>query len=189
MEINIEKIQSAIVADAVDKIIGDDDLWRRVKDGIEARINAAWSNTVEAKVTSLVEQAVADGFDRAYRKVDQFGRAQGELTTVGKELNRLVADYWTQRVDRNGKPTDNSYSSTSRAEWMMVQICGDKFSETMKQHVVNVGGAVKDHFRAELNKTVNVLLSEVFHVKSYGDQTLRDSGRAVIDPPAKPVGI
>ncbi len=188
MELNVERIESAIVQEVIEKIISDDDLWTRVKDGINTRIDALWANTVEARVATLVDQAVTSGFDHAYQKVDQFGRAKGERTTIAAELDRLISSYWIERVDRSGKPSDSSYSTTTRAEWMMVQICGEKFAETMKQHVVNVGGAVKDHFRKELDRTVNSLLSEVFHVKSMGDQALNNPGRSSISPPAGPVG-
>jgi hypothetical protein len=188
MELNIEKIEAAIVQEVSDKIISDGDLWERVTKGIDGRIDKLWSSAAEAKIAAMVEQAVSAGFDHTYHKIDSLGRPKGEATTIAKELNRLIAGYWTERVDRNGKPSDSSYSTTSRAEWMMVQICGEKFADTMKQHVVNVGGALKDHFRKELDETVNRLLSEVFHVKSLGDQALGNPGRSVISPASAPVG-
>ncbi|MEJ7933528.1 hypothetical protein WG907_04550 [Sphingobium sp. AN558] len=189
MQIDQAAIEKAIVEDAVHKLTGDDDLYSRIKAGIDLRIAKLFDERVTALVTDTVEKIVKEGFERTYNKTDGFGRAVGQPTSISKELETLVSTYWTARVDRNGKPTDSSYSSLSRAEWMMAQICADDFTKEMKQHVVNVGGALKDHFRGVLNERISLMLSEVFKVNSAGDQALKNrGGSACIAPPAKPIG-
>jgi hypothetical protein len=75
------------------------------------------------------------------------------------------------RVDaKSGKPTESSYSSVSRAEFLMTQICAQDFSETMKQHALNVTGALKDGLRNQLATQMDGMLSGLFHVKSLQDQ-------------------
>lgn len=183
MNIDQEKIEKAIIEQAVYQMTGEDELFERVRNGINARIDKLFAEKVDALVSETVSKIAAEGFDRSYQKVDTFGKPQGEKTTIRQELERLVTNYWEARVDRNGKPTESSYSSTSRAEWMMVQICADDFSKEMKQHVVNVGGALKDHFRGVLNEHIGLLLSEVFRVNSAGDQALKNKGgSATIQP-------
>lgn len=193
MEINQEKIEAAIVDQAVHKLIGDDDLYDRVRRGVDDRINKLFAERVDTLIADAVAKIVREGFDRTYQKTDSFGRPRGEPTSISKELESLVAGYWTQRVDRNGKKTDDTYSgTTTRAEWMMMQICSDQFSAELKQHTVNVAGALKDHFRSVLNDHIAVMLSDVFHVKSQGDQARaaanKATGSAVIKPDAKPIG-
>lgn len=184
MELNQERIENAIVAEVAHKLIGDDALYERVKRAVDVRIETLWKETAEQRIRSEVELAIADGFEKTYRKVDSFGRAEGEPTTIRAELEKLISGYWNQRVDRQGKPTDSSYSSTTRAEWMMLQLVAADFQGEMKQHVINLGGSLKDALRKELHETVNLLLSDVFHVKTLGDKQARSPGRAVIDPPA-----
>jgi hypothetical protein len=189
MEIDQLKIEQAIVDQAVSNFVGDDDLYTRIRDGINQRIDKVIADKVSLVVTETVERIVGEGFERGYHKTDGFGRPVGQPTSISKELESLVANYWTERVGRDGKKTDSSYSSTSRAEWMMAQICADDFSKEMKQHVVNVGGALKDHFRGVLNEHVGLLLSEVFKVNTAGDKALKNSGgSACIAPPARPIG-
>ena len=66
-------------------------------------------------------------------------------------------------------------------------MCADDFSKEMKQHVVNVGGALKDHFRAVLNEHIGIMLSDVFKVNSAGDRSLKNKGgSATIHPEVKP---
>lgn len=189
MQIDQQRIEQAIVDEAVSKFVNDDDLYTRIRDGINQRIDKVFAEKASLVVTESVERIVAEGFERSYHKTDSFGRHVGQPTSISKELELIVSNYWTARVDRNGKPTDSSYSSLSRAEWMMAQICADDFSKEMKQHVVNVAGALKDHFRGVLNEHVGLMLSEVFKVNTAGDKALKNSGgSAIISPPAAPIG-
>ncbi len=188
MQIEQEAIEQAIVAQAVDQIIANDDLYARVKTGIDQRLDNAFAGKVRETIDASIDRVIKDGFEREYSKYDSFGRPTGAPTSIAKELERLIGSYWKDRVGKDGKPSDSSYNTTSRAEWLMMTICADEFSKEMKQHVVNVGGALKDHFRAVLNAHVAGMLSEVFHVQSEGDRELKNPGRSCIDPPAKPVG-
>lgn len=188
MQIDQEKIERAIIADAVRSFATDDDLYQKIRDGINARIDKVFADKVNLVVTDAVERITNEGFERTYRKTDSFGRPVGEPTSISKELETLVSNYWTVRVGRDGKPTDSSYSSTSRAEWMMAQICADDFSKEMKQHVVNVAGSLKDHFRSVLNAHIGSMLSDVFKVQSQGDRDAGKRDSSSIHPPAGPIG-
>lgn len=187
MELNQERIENGIIAEVADKIMGDDELYDRVKRAVDAKIDKLWKETAEDRIRSEVELAIAEGFEKSYRKVDSFGQTSGEPTTIRKELERLITGYWDQRVGRDGKPTDSSYSSTSRAEWMMTQLVAADFQGEMKQHVINLGGALKDQLRSELHGTVNRLLSDVFKVQSADDQGKKRQDSSIIAPPAKPI--
>lgn len=189
MQIDQAQIEKAIIDQAVHTFIGDDELYTRIRDGINDRIDKVFAEKVNLVITEAVERITSEGFERSYRKTDGFGRSVGEPTSISKELEALVSNYWTARVDRSGKPTDSSYSSMSRAQWMMAQICADDFSKEMKQHVVNVGGALKDHFRSVLHEHIGSMLSEVFRVNTAGDKALKNNGgSAIIHPPAAPIG-
>lgn len=186
MELNTARIEDAIIAEVSDKMIGDDDLYSRVKTALDARIDKHFREVADAQISSAVELAIASGFEREYQRVDNFGSAKGEKTTIRKELEKLIGDYWNCRVDREGKPTTDSHGSkATRAEWMMTQLVAADFQGDMKQHIVNLGGALKDGLRTELHQTVNKLLSDVFHVRSEDDQSADRQGRSLIDPKAK----
>lgn len=189
MQIDQEKIEAAIVAEAVTRLADNDELYGRVKTGIEARLNKLFADNVNGIITSKVEEIVKSGFEREYIKRDAFGQPQGQPTSISQELENLVGNYWQERVDRSGKKSDSSYGTTSRAEWMMMQICADDFSKEMKQHVVNVAGSLKDHFRGVLHQHIGSLLSDVFRVNTVQDKALKNNGgSAIIHPPAAPIG-
>jgi hypothetical protein len=189
MQIDQAKIEKAIIDGAVSGFIDDGDLYERVKKGIEARIDNLFATKVAQSVTETVERIAKEGFERQYRKTDSFGRPVGEPTSISKELEAMIGNYWNHRVNLRGEPVENgAYNSTSRAEWMMAKVCADDFSKEMKQHVVNVAGALKDHFRGVLNDHVATMLTDVFKVQSEGDRALKNKGMASIAPPAGPIG-
>src|SRR5690606_15958780 len=137
----------------------------KIASKIDEKINEVFSTTVQAQLDVALAEAVNNSFDRAYIKVTSFGQKEGGKTTIRRELERLIEGYWSEKVDAQGRPSSYG-SSITRAEYYMMRICGDDFSKHMQQHVVNVGGALKDHFRAQLQRTVDDMLGNVFKVNS-----------------------
>ena len=183
MELDKERIERAVIDSVAESMASDGELESRIKAAVDARIDHHFKTIGDAQISDAVNRAIAAGFEHEYCRVDNFGRKQGQPTTIRSELNRLVAGYWNERVDKNGKPTDSTYSSMPRAEWMMCQLVAADFHGEMKQHIVNLGGSLKDSLRAQLRSTLDLLLSEVFYVKSNGDRELGNPGHSCIDPP------
>jgi len=176
MELDKKRIEDAIIAEVADKIIGEDELYSRVKTAVEQRIDRLFKDKADAQIAAAIDDAIRNGFDREYCRISSWGERQGEPTTIRKELERLISGYWNEKVDRQGNPSTYSSShDVTRAEWLMMQFVADDFKGNMKQHVVNVTAHLKDGLRKELHKTVNQLLSGTFHVKSLDDQKL-DNG-------------
>lgn len=177
MELNQERIEAAVVAEVSDRIIGEDELFKRVRTAVDAKIDALFKEHAEAQVKAAVDAAIVDGFEREYTRVNAWGQKEGEPTSLRKELEKLISGYWNEKVDAQGKKS--SYASDrdiTRAEWLMTKMVADDFQGQMKQHVVNVGGVLKDRLRASIHGTVNQLLSEVFRVNSVQDREIEKSG-------------
>lgn len=184
MQIDQEKIEAAIIEQAVAEFVDSNHLHELVQKSVTERINAIFKNTAEKQIEDAVSAAIKEGFERPYTKVDSFGKPVGEPTTISAQLEKQIAGYWNQVVDKQGKPVEGGSYNTfgTRAEWVMAQMVADDFKGQMKQLAVNIGGAFKDKLRTELYGTVNGLLSEVFHVRSQQDQKLGNPGRSCIDP-------
>jgi hypothetical protein len=177
MEFNIEKLEQSIIDKVSEEIIGNIDLSSAISSRVEKEMDKRITAGVGKALDGILQKALDDGFDHAYTPVDTFGRPSGETTTIRQQLERQVNNYWTERVDKNGKKTDSSYSSISRAEYIMLTVAADGFSNEMKQHMVQIGSHLKDSLRSELRKTLDQLLTEVFHVKSLGDQNKSEGER------------
>ena len=183
MELDKSRIEDAIVQQVSADIMREDELRDRVKRAVDARIDKIFSEQAEMQIAAAVNAAIKDAFDREYCRIDAFGRKEGKSTSIRAQLQELVEGYWNTKVDRNGKPSNEYGNKVTRAEWVMMQLTAADFHGEMKQHIVNIGGALKDGLRAKLHETVNSLLSETFSVKSIGDMALKDPGRSIIQPP------
>lgn len=183
MQIDQEKIEKAIVEQAVEELVGNEDIYNRVRTGVDERINKIFKDTAEAQISEAIAIAIRKGFEHSYQKVDSFGRPSGDKTTIAEQLEKQIGGYWNVQVDKDGKPTDNSYSSKgNRAEWLMTKMVAEDFKGEMKQHIINLGGALKDKLREELHATVARLLSEVFYVRSQDDQKKNIQDSSIIRP-------
>lgn len=177
LSIDPKNLETAIISQAVDQILGADEgeAYSRYLDGIrkdiDARIDKLFADRADALIQDALDAAIKDGFEREYSKVNQWGkREEAGTTSISKELERLVSSHWSERVDRNGKPTDSTYNVITRAEYLMTQICAEDFSATMKQSAIQVTGALKDGMRDQMAVHMDHLLNSLFKVKSLQDQ-------------------
>lgn len=171
--INEEDLKKAIVEKAADEILRhDDDLTSMIRTEVQSRVEKIFAERANAQIQETIDHAVSTGFDLEYCRVNSWGQPDGEKTTIRKQLEASIQGYWTAKVDlRTGKQDSSSYGDkTTRAEYLMTQVCAEKFSEEMKKHAVNVTAHLKDGLRGELAKAMDGILNELFHVKSLQDQ-------------------
>jgi hypothetical protein len=172
LNINEEDLKRAIVERAADEILrADDDLSSLIAKEVKSRLDTIFAQRAQAQIAAAIDAAIVGGFEREYQRTNQWGEPNGPKTSIKAELGKIVDGFWNARVDaKSGKQTESSYSSVSRAEFLMTQICAQDFSETMKQHATNITGALKDGLRNQLAAQMDAMLSDLFHVKSLQDQ-------------------
>lgn len=172
LNFNEEDLKAAVVQKAADELLKDsDDLSVLVGKEVKARLDKIFAERATAQISAAIDEAIRYGFEREYQRIDQWGEAKGAKTTIKAELAKIVDGYWNGRVNKkNGQPSDSTYDSVSRAEYLMTQICAQDFSESLKAHATNVTGALKDGLRNQLAAQMNMMLDGLFHVKSLQDQ-------------------
>lgn len=164
IELAAQKIADAVMYDG-------NDIASIAKKEINARIDEIFLERASVEIDAAISQAINGALDREYQRVNSWGEKEGQATTIRKELLKIADGYWGQKVDaRTGKAAENSYNSVARAEFVMGQICGEKFTEQMKQAAISTTAALKDGFRAQMAGHVDKLLDELFRVKSLQDQ-------------------
>lgn len=172
MYIKEEDLKDAIVRTAADEILRQDhDLTAMIGKEVKSRIDRIFVDRAQAQIESMINDAIKESFNHEYQRVTQWGEPTGPRTTIRNELERTVSGYWTTKVDpKTGRPSTSDYSSVTRAEYLMTQICAEDFSVALRQHVTNVTGALKDGLRNQLAAQMDTMLSELFRVKSLQDQ-------------------
>ena len=171
LNINEADLKAAIVEKAVEELMrSEDDITDSIRTSLESKVNAIFAAQAEKQIQAVIAQAINDGFDREYQRVDSFGVPVGTKTSIRKSLETIVSGYWAEKVcPRTGKPGDH-YGAVTRAEYTMTQMCAADFGETMRQHAVNVTGHLKDGMRNQLAAHMDKMLNELFKVKSLQDQ-------------------
>lgn len=164
-----EKVQQLAVDAIVTEFVNNEDFNSLAQIRINQKIDAVFSETVHALLSEEIGKAFNNALEKEYRKVDCFGRPEGEATSIRKELSKLTDAYWSQKVDKNGKPTASDYNSTSRAQYIMTQVCAEDFSAKMKEMTAAVTGHLKDSFRGRIARELDDLLDSLFRVKSLQD--------------------
>lgn len=174
MELDKKRIEDAIIEQVSNDFLAQEDLSGQIRAEVNRRIDKLFKDNADAQINDAINDAIRNGFEREYCRINAWGQKEGEPTTIRKELEKAIGDYWNTTVDRNGKPDTSYGNKTTRAEWLMTQMVAADFKDSMKQHIINLSGSLKDGLRQELHKTVNLLLTERFHVKSLDDQKLQD---------------
>jgi len=171
--LNIDEatLRETIAQRAADQLLDDDAIAEEVRKKVDLRISKLFADRVDKLISDAIDEAFRNGLEREYARVNSWGEKQGETTTIKKELEHMIGRYWSARVNSsNGKETDSSYNSVSRAEYVMMTVCGAKFNEDMKQVALNVTGHLKDGLRNQMAAHMDNILNDLFRVKSLQDQ-------------------
>lgn len=171
MNIDLSLLQDRIVEEAVDELTNlvRSRVESRMDKCIDKLVSDRFAKTVDQALAKKVEEIVLVGFDREYFKLDGFGRPSSEPTTIAKELDRMLSEYWTTKVDSEGRPTQ-SQSGRTRAIWLMSRYAGEALDKYTQQLVVNSAGILKDELRTALDTTTASMLDGIFKVRSIQDQ-------------------
>ena len=168
IELDNAAITEAVVERIVDNFMRDEnDLWSAVEKKINKKIDALFVASVQPKIQAELDRALGDAFNREYQKTTAWGEPEGEKTSINKELQRLMTDYWAVKVDKAGKET--SYGGITRAEWTMAKVTGDDFKAHTERYMIQAAAWLKDGFREQLRAQIDVMLGNLFHVKSAQD--------------------
>lgn len=173
ININEEELKKVIVDQVVDELVHSDGISGIVTHEVTKRIDKIFDEQVEKIIEASVKKAIDEGFERQYQRVNSWGQAEGEPTSISKELERLINTYWSDKVDARSGKVSSGYGAITRAEFVMMQICSDDFSGKMKQAAADITGDLKDGLRAKLMQNTNSILDDLFRVKSLGDQNKR----------------
>ena len=168
IQIDNDKIMAAVVEKVADEFMRtESDLFAAVEKEINKKIDALFVASVEPRIQAELDKALTDCFHREFQKRTAWGEADGETTTISKELENLMSGYWAETVDEKGKAS--SYSKLTRAEFTMAKVLGHDFHEHTKKYLIQSAAWLKDGMRTHLREEVDKMLANLFHVKSAQD--------------------
>ena len=163
-----EEILELAAQKLADQYSDESDLSDLANKKINERIERLVGNTLAKKVDETLTAEVEKLLRTEVVPVDIWGDKTGEPTTIKAALHKRAAEFWSEKVDGDGKPS-TYYSGKPRHEWLFSKIAAEEFSKAIKQDFVNIIGALKDSLRADYAKRADEYLNELIKVKSLGD--------------------
>lgn len=171
LSFDLASIEAAVVDRAVDRFFDEHyDFGATLKGAVEKRINTLFAEKAEGAIAAAVDSALDDGFNREFVRVSPWGEKQGAPTTIRRELEALLTNFWQQKVDKQGKPVTDGYNSITRAEYQMTRIAGEDFIKNLEKHLIGSAAAFKDGLRNELRGRVDQMMGNLFHVQTAQDK-------------------
>lgn len=171
MEVKLdqEKLEAAIIRQAVDQIYGDDDrIYERVRQEVEQRVSKAieigLAGEIEKAINSIMEKAL----DTEVTPTNIWGEREGKPTTIRAALHERAKDFWQEKV--NDKGEKSTYGGKPRYEYVLSLVAANEFGTQIKQNAASIAGAIKDSVREGFYKQVDEKLNEFFKISSLDDQ-------------------
>lgn len=132
---------------------------------IEASVKQIIAESLLPKIDGFLHGELQALVSKEIVPVDIWGDSTGKPTTIRAALAERARDYWSVKVDNDGKPT-NYYGAKPRHEWMFGEIVKEEFAKAINQDLVNIVGALKDAIIDDCNKTVRAKIDELIRVKT-----------------------
>lgn len=163
-------IEKAVVDRAVERFFDEHyDFRATLTAEVTKRLDAMFADKAEAAIAGAIDTALEDGFNREFQRSTPWGEKQGAPTTIRRELEALLTDFWKQTVDKSGKPS-TGYGNVTRVEYVMTKVAGEDFMKNLSQHLIGSAAHFKDGLRNELRGRVDEMLGNLFHVKTAQDK-------------------
>ncbi len=124
--------------DILEKVAGHlvDEMEEDAKSQIRSFIREKVQSKVEAQVSAIVSECAAKALDGTFQPVNCFGELIGQPTTIRDIFIKRTTEWWNQKVDRNGQPSNSYGSFGTMAEWhasqVVTKILADNLSKELQ---------------------------------------------------------
>jgi len=163
---DVEKLESAIIDESVDRLISEREIKNLVKLEVEKRIDAIFAGAVHEQINAAIDKAVTDGFHRHFQAVSPFGVPTGKPTSIANMLEVSVQEYWATKVSPSTGSPSNFSDAITRAERVMMQICTKEFEAHTRKMAADTLVGVKDLLLQSFTKSAEHTLRELVNVKA-----------------------
>ena len=143
-EVKVESFDTStfyedIVAAAVKQVVGP----RYPEAALVKQIHEAAAAMISQRIDAAIASTIESLMTKPIQKFDTFGNPVGEALSI-EDIVRNGADLLlTQRVDREGRVTSNSYDTKmTRVEWLVQQAVIANLSKEMKAEADKVKAAL-----------------------------------------------
>lgn len=159
----IEKIVSRFIDDLQGN--GDyEDYIFNARERINTLVDQKFCESIDKEIKEIVSKIGSDTLHVAYQPVNRWGEKEGEKTTLKERLEKESLKWWSQSVDRDGKPckSDGYGSQGTRASILvkeqMEHVLRTEVNRNLKEHIEET----KKNIHAQLAQTITAYLKHYF---------------------------
>lgn len=101
--------------------------------GIARFVNDEVKTAVRSQVSAIIMDTARKTFDGTFQPINHYGEAVGEPTTIRDMFVKQAKEWWSLKVDREGRPSQDSYGDKKTMAQFHAQAAMDLVvRETMK---------------------------------------------------------
>lgn len=148
-----------------DRLIGQID--ESINDTVFSLVSSHINKTVAIQVQDAISKALDAELQRILEAkmtpVDMWGEPTGEATTIRAQLHKRAVNFFSEKVDRDGKPT--SYGGAPRYQRIYAELANTAFSKAVSDNIETIAAAVKTSVRDTIWRDLDTALNNTFKVK------------------------
>lgn len=126
-----------------------------IKKTVQRQVHEAVSKALDAELQRILEAKITP--------VDMWGEPTGEATTIRDQLHKRAVNFFSEKVDSEGKPT--SYGGAPRYQRIYSELACAAFSKAVKDNIETIAAAVKTSMRNTIWRDLDDALNNTFKVK------------------------
>ncbi len=153
--LNINEIQSEIIESASKQVASM--IYKEIVEDIRRK--------TQEMVSKKISETLIDALNKEYQPVDDYGYIIGEKTSLREQFVKSTKEWWSQKVDTNGKATNSSYNSMPRHQYIAKEVIGDVLEKTLKEDLYKLVAESKEMVRIGIAKEVVSLIDQVWQKK------------------------
>lgn len=145
--------------DLLDKIAGHiiDEIRDNVLEDIRKTTRENTQQRISATVSEVISEAARSTLDGTFQPVNCFGEKTDKPTTLRDIFVQRTREWWTQKVDRAGKPTSSYGAFGTMAEWHISEVVTKIVREEMNAAFVPIIAQSK----AQLSAAITAAIAEI----------------------------
>lgn len=127
---------------------------KKLDELVDKKVETVVTDAITAKINQLMASEI--------QPLNVWGEKRGKPRTINDILSDSLKEYWSVKVDNQGKPTDSWSSKQTRVEYTVKKIAADvlndKTSKEFNQLILNAKAQLSDSLTKAVKKVADAHL-------------------------------
>lgn len=146
--------------DILDRVAGQivDQLGEDAAQDIRKFVTSKVQENILKTVDALVSNQARAAFETVFQPVDAFGEKVGSPTTLREAFLAKCKQWWTQKVDKEGRPSSGYGADRTMAQHHAGEVVRDLISKEMQKELIPLMGQAHQQLaQAVLNSIADIV--------------------------------